>query len=873
MAIKLRDLRGRVSAAPVICLLPLVLLLAGCGGGGGGVGIAEGQSPDPVLVEVPIAYIKRPLPMNGMGGLEPIQADELLTFDVGADLYLRDRASPTATEINITTAVTQGMGDVRDVDVSWDGTKIVFAMRGPFDPNLADEDQPPWNIWEYDIPNASLRRVIVSDIVADAGHDIGPAYLPDGRIMFSSTRQRQSGAILLDEGKPQFSAMDEEQNEMAFVLHVMNEDGSNIQQITYNQSHDFNPTVMTDGRIVFSRWDAAGPNSAIHLYRANPDGSGQELLYGRNSHFTGTNGAEIHFLRPREIASGRLLTVIHQLTAPLRGGDLASIEIDNYLENTQANSANAGVLNGPAQIRPVINDVRTDGSISPGGNFASAYPLWDGTGRMLVSWSQCAIQDGANTVPCTPARLADPSSVPALPAYGIWVYDVGQGTQVPVVAPEAGFAYTDVVAAQARSLPPIILDTELTGDTNLIAEGAGIINIRSVYDLDGVDTAVPDIPTLADPVATTPDMRPARFLRVIKAVSLPDEDIVDLDNTAFGRSTVNGMREIIGYVPVEPDGSVQAKVPANVALQISVLDVQGRRIGPRHNSWIQVRPGEVLNCTGCHDSTSGLSHGRSDAFASAYPGALTTGQPFPNTDPAIFADFGETMAEARGRISCATDCAAITPSVDVIYDDVWTDPNIQVPAASFDYLYSELNTPVPVTAACQTTWTALCRSVVQYEMHLQPIWDLARLAPDGVTDVTCVLCHRRVDDMGNPMVPEGQLELTGDPDPNVMEHLVSYRELMFTDEALEFDPVQGILVPILVQVGVDPVTGDPIFATVPVPPSMSTAGARASGQFFNRFDTGGTHEGWLTDAELRLISEWLDVGGQYFNNPFDVPIN
>ena len=40
--------------------------------------------------------------------------------------------------------------------------------------------------------------------------------------------------------------------------------------------------------------------------------------------------------------------------------------------------------------------------------------------------------------------------------------------------------------------------------------------------------------------------------------------------------------------------------------------------------------------------------------------------PFPNTDPAIFADFGETMAEARGRISCATDCAAITPTVDVI---------------------------------------------------------------------------------------------------------------------------------------------------------------------------------------------------------------
>ena len=54
---------------------------------------------------------------------------------------------------------------------------------------------------------------------------------------------------------------------------------------------------------------------------------------------------------------------------------------------------------------------------------------------------------------------------------------------------------------------------------------------------------------------------------------------------------------------------------------------------------------------------------------------------------------------------------------------------------------------------------------------------------------------------------------------------------------------------------------------------MSTAGAAASSRFFSRFDAGGTHAGWLSEAELRLIAEWLDIGGQYFNNPFDVPIN
>ena len=58
-----------------------------------------------------------------------------------------------------------------------------------------------------------------------------------------------------------------------------------------------------------------------------------------------------------------------------------------------------------------------------------------------------------------------------------------------------------------------------------------------------------------------------------------------------------------------------------------------------------------------------------------------------------------------------------------------------------------------------------------------------------------------------------------------------------------------------------------------VGPAMSAGGAVASGRFFQRFDPGGSHAGDLSDAELRLIAEWLDIGAQYFNNPFDAPEN
>lgn len=85
----------------------------------------------------------------------------------------------------------------------------------------------------------------------------------------------------------------------------------------------------------------------------------------------------------------------------------------------------------------------------------------------------------------------------------------------------------------------------------------------------------------------------------------------------------------------------------------------------------------------------------------------------------------------------------------------------------------------------------------------------------------------------------------------------------------------GALRDILVSSGVDPVTGLPIQQPVTVAPSLSAGNARGSARFFGRFAAGGTHAGWMSPAELRLVAEWVDIGAQYFNNPFDpaVPLN
>jgi hypothetical protein len=161
------------------------------------------------------------------------------------------------------------------------------------------------------------------------------------------------------------------------------------------------------------------------------------------------------------------------------------------------------------------------------------------------------------------------------------------------------------------------------------------------------------------------------------------------------------------------------------------------------------------------------------------------------------------------------------------------------------------------------------------------MWSLDRGAD------TCVACHTNVDPMnGNAMVPLAQLDLGNGPSDLEADHFKSYRELLSPDQGETLN-AGGMLVPITIQVPLldadgNPVLdamGNPILVDVPDPsagvtPSMSTAGARSS-RFFDVFDAGGTHAGFLSGAELKMLAEWLDVGAQYYNNPFEpgVPTN
>ena len=906
-----RAVRGAVALA----VAAACAVLAACSSGSNGtdVTIGSGQDADPVTLDFPVFYVKRPVPDPEEDDIVD-DARTLRRFEIGADLFMRDRASVSAPEVNITHGETDGLGDIRDLDVNFDGSKVVFSMRAKFIEGADEEDQPTWNIWEYDATAKNLRRIITSDTVEDEGHDIMPHYLPDGRIVFSSTRQRQSRAILLDENKPQYAGQDEDDNEPAFVLHVMDADGTNIHQISFNQSHDLDPAVLPNGRIVYTRWEHNIDDNEFDLYSVNPDGTDLELLYGAYSHATGTvdpttnQPSIIQFLSPRPMQDGRTLAVVRPFSGTGEGGDLVLIDTQNFVDNTVPVASSSG-MPGPAQVRALPTDVRTIEGPSPGGRYRSASPLFDGSDRLLVSWSQCRLLEDTRIVPCTSDRLANPDVEEAPPLYGIYVYNVHDNTQVPVVPPKEGFIYTEVVAGSPRVVPPVILDHAAGVDfpADLLSEAVGIVNIKSVYDIDGVDQAPGGIATVRNPGNAAYATRPARFLRIEKAVSQPDDDTRDIDTgTAFGPNQALGMRDILGYAPIEPDGSVKVKVPANVALNISVLDARGRRLngvlGSRHTNWLQVMPGETLTCNGCHNPGTNppRAHGRAGLTASINTGAPTTGSPFPGTNAALFADAGETMAEVRNRVMCSGACK---PSVDLAFTDYWpatpaTTPSVDAcykagassvlsdaadPSQHVVCLNGLNGTPLPVNPSCSSNWTSLCRITIHYEMHIHPLWSVARPVDtngDTVPDVDhkCTGCHQPLNAANMVAVPAGDLDLTDGPSDDEPDQFRAYRELLFSDVGQVVNAM-GQLEDECLQFQTDPVTNVTTCVQFrQVPASMSAAGATASGRFFGKMENapgaGQTdHRDFMSPSELRLLSEWLDIGAQYYNDPFVAPMN
>ncbi|MDE2367800.1 MAG: hypothetical protein KGN16_02430 [Burkholderiales bacterium] len=880
--------RGAALAYTFALALSLPFWFAACQGGSGG------AAADAVTVngDVPIAYVQRSSslvqnPTEGAG------------FAPGGDLFVREKSSASAPEHNLTARYTQGVGDASKPEVSYDGKTIVFALNCPVS-NTATVDGTPtgtpactghWNIWEYrmnDLTPAGLVGGTFRRLTASTqDDDVDPVYLPaGGGIVFSSNRQASSH--LNQALGHAYYAADEYERQRVFNLHRMKADGSAIEQITFNQSHDRKPTIRPNGDIMFSRWEHVAARNRFAIFRAKPDGTDLFVLYG--AHSAGNSYLNPRDMDPKGAYAGQVLSTLMPLSKTHEGGALHLIDIANYSEDDTPATSQLPAIGGQREItaRPI-----NDGTgLSPAGRAATPYPLWDGTDRVLVAWRPCEVLRSGVVVPCTSlsaaevAQLQDPTRTQAQiesaavqdkapPDYAIYLFDPQAQTWLIVAAPPSGHMNLDPVALAPRSEPAVVQPTVV--DPALAAQGLGLIEVRSVYDTDGLQrmaepmlvagdhpgcalgiaqtapadpndtrSQVADLARIKDPADPAYGCAPARFIRATRAVAPPSGAIGV--RAAIGQTDFEPA-QILGYAMIEPDGSFKLQVPADTPLAFSVVDAQGRGI-QTHTNWIQVRPGERRTCDGCHSPRRGAAI-NSGAIVDRLPAAL---------QPALASQHqaGETMASTRARL----DAGVLQLAGDPVYADLWADTTragvTARPAISLRY------TGNPVAADDLAT-PAPAAGVINYPQHVQPLWSRDRGAN------TCTNCH------------------AGGTRPNLGATIAGTGRLASYEALTVGDPVIGADGQPQVQLvdGVPEIVRGPTLVDTDSGDVNSAGQARKSrlteilwGQkllaraaavaaFPSPPATAPDHAAMLNRAEKRLLAEWIDLGGQYYNDPFD----
>ena len=162
----------------------------------------------------------------------------------------------------VTTLFEVPQGVARDPDIAFDGKAVLFSMRR----DRADD----YHLYEINRDGSRLRQLTFGSGVSD----IDPIYLPDGRILFTSTRE------------PKFCMCN---RHIMGNLFTMNGDGSNIQQIGHSTLHEGHPTLMPDGRVLYDRWEYVDRNfgDAQGVWTVNPDGTNHAVYWGNNTNSPG----------------------------------------------------------------------------------------------------------------------------------------------------------------------------------------------------------------------------------------------------------------------------------------------------------------------------------------------------------------------------------------------------------------------------------------------------------------------------------------------------------------------------------------------------------------------------------------------------------
>jgi hypothetical protein len=408
---------------------------------------------------------------------------------------------------------------ITDIELHPDADRILFSMVG---------ENQRWQVFEMRLDGSAPQALpLINEPDVD---NYDACYLPDGNILFAATSTFTGVPCVV--GSSQVAN-----------LHRYKPASGEIRRLTFDQEHNWNPTVLPDGRVIYQRWeysDLPHSNSRL-LFQMNPDGTNQSELYGSNSYFPNS----FFYARPVPGHPSKVIGIATGHHGVARAGRL--LMLDPQISRHEADGVVHEFPHRGRKVEPIVKDQLVK-------------DVWP---QFLMPWP---LDEKHVIVSCKPSPDA---------LWGIYLVDVFDN--MTLIHESPGNMLLEPIAIQKRPQAPVIPDR-----TDLSRADATVL-VTDIYQGPGL---------AGIPRGTV------KSLRVVEYYFSPRG--VGGMLGAVGMDGPWDIRRVLGTVPVEEDGSAHFRIPAQTPLMVQPLDGKGQALQVMR-SWFTGMPGERVSCVGCHE--------------------------------------------------------------------------------------------------------------------------------------------------------------------------------------------------------------------------------------------------------------------------------
>jgi hypothetical protein len=463
---------------------------------------------------------------------------------------------PRPGESMATRSLTSGlpMGSFQHLDVNYDGSRLLFAHAAlETTPRHREEHlERFFHLYEISVDGSGLRQL--TDGLVD---DFAPRYLPDGDIIFISTRR--GGFHRCGRGPCG-----------VYTLARIGGDGGGPRVISFHETHEWDPAVLDDGRVVYTRWDYVDRDAVYyqHLWSVRPDGSNPRILFGNNTY------------NPVGIWEARAVPGSHQVMATagahhaMTAGSIILVDTAKGVDGAEPITRLTPDALFPESESPVYLSATNDWRALRGVRHAGEAPLearrWPGhCYRSPYPFSETYFLAAYSF----DRLIGEPTMNPAN-MFGLYLVDRFGNKELLYRDLNISSLWPMPVGPRRRppTLPSVV---EPSPEKN-----TGTFFVQNVY-------------------AAWPEL-PARNVKRLRIIQVLPKSTPHMDNPPVGAAQGAPGKQVLGTVPVEADGSALFRAPARVPLTFQALDAEGQAVQVMR-SLTYLQPGETASCVGCHE--------------------------------------------------------------------------------------------------------------------------------------------------------------------------------------------------------------------------------------------------------------------------------